>query len=104
VEGAEDPAALIPQQVSSPFTSLSLLSAPWRGLLVSGHLGLTPLYVPSIGYYPSLSPSLDLGWKFKKERVIQLSLGSETHRFPSVRGETRISLYYSMLSFKVAVF
>ncbi len=104
VEGAEDPTALIPQQVSSPFVVLSAFSAPWRGLMVSAHLGLTPLYVPSIGYYPSRSPSLDLGWKFKKERVLMVSMGSETHRFPSVKGETRISLFYSMLSLKLAVF
>jgi hypothetical protein len=65
---------------------------------------VTPLYVNGAGFYPSLSPHLELGYKLQKNAAIILAAGSEIHRFPSVVGETKLQLDYLLLNFKRGLF
>jgi hypothetical protein len=60
--------------------------------------------VNGAGFYPSLSPHLELGYKLQKNAAIILAAGSEIHRFPSVVGETKLQLDYLLLNFKRGLF
>lgn len=104
VSGAEDPAALIPERVNSPIASFSVMSSPWKNLTLAVHQLITPLYIPNVGYYPSASSSFEAGWKFKNQFSFNFTLGSEEHRFPSIRGETRLHLDYGLLTLKTGLF
>jgi hypothetical protein len=58
------------------------------------------LYISAVGFYPAFSPSLDIGYKIKKDLFAMLSAGSEVHRFPSELGETKLQMDYLILTLK----
>ena len=102
--GATSPQVLIPQQISVPLVSFSMHSVLFKSVIISPVIQVTPLYVPSVGFYPAINPSLEIGAKAWKDYLVVLQLGSETHRFPSVAGETKLQLDYALITAKRGVF
>jgi hypothetical protein len=98
------PAALIPQQVSAPLVSLAIHTVLFNSIVFSPTIVYTPLYVASIGFYPSVSPSLEFGYKLNKNWILMTQFGSETHRFPSVAGETKLQMDYGLITLKRGIF
>jgi hypothetical protein len=96
--------AIIPSQVSSPVLGLSAQKVVRGAVTLGSSIFVTPLYVNGAGFYPSLSPHLELGYKLQKNAAIILAAGSEIHRFPSVVGETKLQLDYLLLNFKRGLF
>lgn len=95
--------ALIPSQVTSPLLSLSLHKIFANGLILTPSIHVTPMYISSIGFYSSTSPSLEIGYKVSKNLIFLLNIGSEMHRFPSVEGETKLQMDYTVLTLKRGV-
>ena len=99
--GGKPPSSvLIPSLVSAPLLSFGMHTVLFHTMIVAPTLGVTPLYVQSAGYYPSLSPTLELGFKFKKTWILTAQMGYETHRFPSNAGETKLQLDYGLITLK----
>jgi hypothetical protein len=98
------PASKIPQQVLAPLVSLSLHSVVFKNILLSMAYTVTPLYLSDVGYYPSTSPSFEIGFKFFRNWIATLQTGSELHRYPSVLGETKLQMDYALLTFKRGIF
>ncbi len=96
--------ALIPSQVSSPIIGISVHKLIRNKLTLGSSLFITPLYVSEAGFYPSISPQIELGYKFQKNLAVLLTAGSEVHRFPSVLGETKLQLDYLLLNLKRGLF
>ena len=90
----------VPEQVVGPLVSFSAHALLWDHLVVAPTVLVSPLYVPSYGFYPSLSPSLELGFRFLKRWLVVVQTGSETHRFPNPLGDTRLQLDYGVLAVK----
>jgi len=100
VIGSANKDILIPSQVLSPIIGLSLYKIFKNGILLTPAVHVAPLYISAVGFYPSVSPSLDVGYKIKKDLFATLSAGSEVHRFPSELGETKLQMDYLTLTFK----
>ena len=97
------PQVLIPEQVSAPLVSLNIYSVLFDWAIVSASLIVTPLYVPTVGFYPSINPSMEVGTKINKKWLLVAQAGSETHRFPSVYGETKLQFDYTSLSLRLGL-
>lgn len=91
---------LIPSQVSTPTIGLAISKIFKSGIFFSPSIYVAPLYVSQVGFYPSLSPSLELGYKIRKDLAIAFNAGTETHRFPSIAGETKLQMDYALFSLK----
>jgi hypothetical protein len=104
-QGATDGSgrAYIPEQVVAPLTWVSgeLRITDW--LYANANLAITPLYVAGSGFYPSLNPHFELAYKVNARWVIAAGTGSETHQYPSVLGDTKLQVDYSMISIRRAI-
>jgi hypothetical protein len=98
--GTANDAVLIPSQVLTPLIGFSLHKIFRNGLILTPAVNIAPLYISSVGFYPALSPSLDIGYKIKTDLFALLSAGSEVHRFPSELGETKLQMDYLILTLK----
>jgi hypothetical protein len=98
--GTANDAVLIPSQVLTPLIGMSLHKIFRNGVILTPAINIAPLYISSVGFYPAFSPSLDIGYKIKKDLFAILSAGSEVHRFPSELGETKLQMDYLILTFK----
>jgi len=96
--------ALIPSQVSSPIIGISIHKLIRNKVTLGSSLFVTPLYVSEAGFYPSISPQIEVGYKFQKNLAAVFTAGSEVHRFPSVLGETKLQLDYLLLNVKRGLF
>lgn len=97
------PQVLIPEQVSAPLVSLAIYTVLFDWAIMTPSLVVTPLYVPSVGFYPSINPSIEVGVKIKKKWLVVAQAGSETHRFPSVYGETKLQLDFTSIALKIGL-
>jgi hypothetical protein len=92
--------ALIPSQILAPLLSFSFHQVFRNSLLFAPVLHITPLFISSVGFYPSISPSVDLGYKVRENLFAMVTVGSEVHRFPSQIGETKLQMDYLALTLK----
>jgi hypothetical protein len=95
--------ATIPEQVTSPLVHLSLHTVLFDRVVIAPTYEVTPLYVAGIGYYPSYSPSFEIGMKFMKKWFATFNFGSEVHRYPTITGETKLQLDYYAVSVRRGV-
>lgn len=102
----DDPikSALIPSQVSSPILGTSIHKLIRNKFTIGSTIFVTPLYVNEAGFYPSISPQIEFGYKFQKSLSAVIAAGSEVHRFPSILGETKLQLDYLLFQFKRGLF
>ncbi len=104
VIGTKVETATIPEQVLAPVALIAVRSLLFDKLALTANLYITPLYIANSGFYPSYSPSFEIGYKVNKDWIVFAATGSETHRYPSALGETRLRIDFSLLSLKVGLF
>lgn len=99
----ELPAALIPSQVVAPLVAISLYKITKGGLIFAPTLQSTPILISNVGFYPSTSQSLEVGYKITRNMVLTLNMGLEIHRFPSEAGDTKLQMDYAIITIKRGV-
>ena len=98
------PSVLVPQQVSAPLVSLGIHTVLFDRVIFSPVLAVTPLYIASVGFYPSINPVFEFGVKVAGDWIVMVQTGSETHRFPSALGETKLRIDFTTLTLKTGLF
>lgn len=91
----------IPEQVAAPLTLVSFQSVLFDWLLLGAHWYYTPLYVIDVGKtYPSYNVIVEWGFKVPGNWLVSVATGSETHRYPGMKRDTKLNIDSSLLSIR----
>ena len=93
----------IPEEVAAPLTLLSFHSMFFEVISASLNFYYTPLYVANFGFYPSFSPSFELGYKFSKNHILSFISGTDSYKYPTATTSTKLQIDYTSLSLKIGL-
>jgi hypothetical protein len=93
----------VPELVVSPLIHLGI-EGGWKSLYFGARVNITPLYVTESGFYPSLNPSIEVGYNLSGELAVYLGSSSDLVRYPTPQRETSLRLDSTFLGLKMGVF